>query len=270
MTSLPDRPRRRTGPTVALIVVLGLGLVVAAAAARVGWGYLERHRTYAPSTPLTVQCDDVPADAERVTLTGVDGFTLGAALVGPSDAAVGLVLRQGASQKICEWLPWAGRVADETGARVLLFDRRGRGSSPGQGNLSAEPEDTRRAVAHLRSLGIEKVALAASSMGNSIMFATLPDLEPPPCAVLAISPVLTSGDSQGVVDGSALTGLPENVWVTWETEGPGVAANAARIVERVQPGEVHALPVDTHHHSRQLVLRHASVQRFFLEAVRSC
>ncbi len=66
MTSLPDRPRRRTGPTIALIVALGLGLVVVAAAARVGWGYLERHRTYAPSTPLADQCDDVPADAERV------------------------------------------------------------------------------------------------------------------------------------------------------------------------------------------------------------
>ncbi|MEZ5191927.1 MAG: hypothetical protein R2734_05105 [Nocardioides sp.] len=40
----------------------------------------------------------------------------GLRLVGPPDAAYGVVLRQGASQTICEWLPWAGDVAEQAGA----------------------------------------------------------------------------------------------------------------------------------------------------------
>ena len=95
-------------------------------------------------------------------------------------------------------------IAEETGARVLLFDRRGRGSSPGEGNLSAEPGDTAVAVERLREDGVRRVVLAGSSMGNSIMFSAVPDLAPAPCAVVSISPVLVSSDGHGVVDGTGL------------------------------------------------------------------
>lgn len=94
------------------------------------WRVLGPEPTYAPDSPLAEQCDDVPATARRVTLRAEDGFELGAATVGPADAPVGVVLRQGAGQTICQWLPVADRVAADTGARVLLFDRRGFGSSP--------------------------------------------------------------------------------------------------------------------------------------------
>ena len=124
--------------------------------------------TFSPETPLAEQCDEVPRGAERITVTADDGSLLGAALVGPANATVGVVLRQGGSQTICEWLPWAGQVAEATGARVLLFDRRGHGSSPGEGNLSAEPGDTLRAIDRLRHEGQHEVAMVASSMGNSI------------------------------------------------------------------------------------------------------
>ena len=255
---------------VALIIVSAVVIV-----GRMGLNYYERHRTFDPTTALDKQCDDVPSGAQRITLTGSDGVVLGAAILGPSDAEVGLVLRQGASQKICEWLPWAGRVATETGARVLLFDRRGRGSSPAEADLGKEPDDTRIAVDHLLAAGVSRVALAASSMGNSIMFSALPDLESAPCAVLAISPVLVSADANGSVDGSRLLALPDNVWVTWEEGSASVAANATSILARARSTEggsssPHALPVDTDDHSRQLVLNHPSVQRFFLDAVRSC
>jgi pimeloyl-ACP methyl ester carboxylesterase len=276
--------RSRATLLVALVVaaVLLAGIV---GVGRMGLNYYERHRTFSPTTALDEQCDDVPSGAQRITLTGSDGVLLGAAIVGPSDAEVGLVLRQGASQKICEWLPWAGRVAAETGTRVLLFDRRGRGSTPAEGDLGKEPDDTRIAVDHLRATGTPRVALAASSMGNSIMFSTLPSLEPAPCAVLAISPVLVSGDANGVVDGSGLRDLPENLWVTWEEGNAGVAANAERILARAgteatspesgsredpDVASPQALAVDTDDHSRQLVLNHPSVQRFFLDAMRSC
>lgn len=259
---------RSPATLVGITLLAGLLLIGIVLIGRTGLSYYDRHRTFSPTTPLSEQCDEVPSGAQRITLTGADGTTLGAAVLGPSDAEVGLVLRQGASQKICEWLPWAGRVAAETGTRVLLFDRRGRGSSPAEGNLSREPDDTRLAAAYLRSAGTPRVALAASSMGNSVMFSALTDLEPAPCAVLAISPVLVAGDALGTVDGSALSDLPDNVWVAWEEGSAGVAVNAARILDRAEAA--HALAVDTDDHSRQLVLNHDSVQRFFLDAIRSC
>lgn len=276
---------RSRGTLLGVAIVAVILLAGAVVVGRIGLNYYERHRTYSATTALDKQCDEVPPGAQRITLTGSDGVVLGAAIVGPSDAEVGLVLRQGASQKICEWLPWAGRVASETGARVLLFDRRGRGSSPAEGDLGKEPDDTRIAVEHLRTSGTPQVALAASSMGNSIMFSALPGLEPAPCAVLAISPVLVSGDAEGVVDGTGLDDLPDNVWVTWERGNAGVAENAERILARARSATTqpnrdspedpenaspHALAVDTDDHSRQLVLDHTSVQRFFLDAVRSC
>ncbi len=251
----------------ALALIVPTVLVV-----RTGVNYFDRHRTFDPATALDEQCDDVPDDARRITLNGADGFTLGGAVVGSPDATIGLVLRQGASQKICEWLPTAGEIADETGARVLLFDRRGRGSSPGEGDLTKEPSDTEIAIDYLRASGTPDVAVAASSMGNSIMFSALPDISPEPCAVISISPVLVSGDSHGTVDGSTVADPPKNVWVTWETGNPGVAENAQRILDRAEQAgsEVRTLPVDTDDHSRQLVLNHPEVLDFFIAAVDSC
>ena len=236
--------------------------------------YFDRHRTVDPTTPLADQCDEVPEGAERVTFTGDDGETLGAAVVGPADATVGVVLRQGASQTICEWLPWAADVAAATGDRVLLFDRRGRGSSPADGgNLSAEPGDTLKAVQLLRDQGALDVALVASSMGNSIMFAAVPDVSPPPCAVVSISPVLTSRDSHGLVDGSTLRGLPPSLWVTYETGNGSIVTSAQLIASRADHQDlpaVHELGVDTSDHSRQLILKHPEAAAFVTEAIESC
>lgn len=229
--------------------------------------------TFSPETPLAEQCDEVPRGAERITVTADDGSLLGAALVGPANATVGVVLRQGGSQTICEWLPWAGQVAEATGARVLLFDRRGHGSSPGEGNLSAEPGDTLRAIDRLRHEGQHEVAMVASSMGNSIMFTTGPRVSPAPCAVASISPVLTASDNNGALDATPLLGLPDNLWVTWESEGTGVSANARAIQRAALEQRLPAprtLPVDTSDHSLGLVNNHAEVREFLIEAISSC
>lgn len=258
------------------VLLLAVGLVLLAAvgaAGLTGWRYWERHRTVDPTTALTSQCDEVPPGSERITLTADDGQVLGAALVGPEDAEVGVVLRQGASQKICEWLPWAGEVSAATGARVLLFDRRGRGSSPGEDDLSAEPADTVLAVQRLGEEGVDTVALVASSMGNSIMFSTLPRLATAPCAVVSVSPVLVSSDGNGVVDGSRLEELPDHVWVAWESQNPAIESTVELIRRAAADqgrAEPHLLPVDTMDHSRQLVLNHGEVRDFLLEAVSSC
>jgi pimeloyl-ACP methyl ester carboxylesterase len=255
-------------------VLAGTGLVaVLLLGGYVGWRLLDDEPTYDPTTPLATQCDEVPDGAERITFEGDDGMTLGGALVGPADAQVGVVLRQGAGQTICDWLPWAGDLAASTGARVLLFDRRGRGSSPGESNLSAEPTDLVRASDLLRRRGVDDLALVGSSMGNSVTFAALDRLSAEPCALVAISPVLASSDSHGTVDGSAMAGLPDNVWVVWEEQSSGIVANAELIeTEAREQGrsEPHGLPVDTDDHSIGLVEKHDQVRDFVVDAIDSC
>jgi pimeloyl-ACP methyl ester carboxylesterase len=254
-----------------------LALVVApsvvAVLGAVAWRLLDDPPTYDPDTALSEQCDDVPSAAERVTMSRGDGMILGAALVGPEDAEIGVVLRQGAGQTLCQWLPWAGEVAEATGARVLLFDRRGQGSSPGESDLTAEPADLAGAAELLRRRGMDDVALVASSMGNSVMFSALGRLPTPPCALVAISPVLVSSDSHGTVDGTSMAGLPDNVWVTWEEQNGDVADNADLIQSRASDLGVPAprlLPVDTDDHSIGLVHNHDEVRDFVVDAIDSC
>ncbi len=248
----------------AVAAALGAGLAVL-----LGWRLLGPEPTFDPDSALTDQCDDVPDTAERMSFTASDGMTLGGALIGPEGAEVGVVLRQGAGQTICQWLPWAGEVADATGARVLLFDRRGRGSSPGEGNLSAEPDDVVAAMEILKQEGTRRIALAGSSMGNSVMFSAVDRLDSPPCAVISISPVLTSGG----VNGRPMERLPANIWIAWEGQSSGVGSEAALIQGRAQDQGLPApqlLEVDTGDHSIGLVTKHAEVREFLVSAVRSC
>jgi hypothetical protein len=229
--------------------------------------------TTAADSALTDQCDEVPAAAERLVLTAGDGFELGAAVVGPADASAGVVLRQGAGQTICDWLPLAGRISSETGTRVLLFDRRGRASSPGEADLTAEPDDLLTAAGWLREHGAERVGLIASSMGNSVQFAALPDLVPAPCVVVAVSPVLVSSDDHGEVDGTALAGVPDhvrrdNVWVVSESGNADVAAYAHQVADA--SGTEHLLLIDTDAHSIGLVRKFPEAADFIVEAVASC
>jgi pimeloyl-ACP methyl ester carboxylesterase len=259
------RPTMRGAISLAVVA----GVVVGA----VAWRLLDDPPTYAPDTALSEQCDDVPDEAERITLSRDDGMTLGAALVGPSDARVGVVVRQGAGQTICQWLPWAGDVAEATGAQVLLFDRRGRGSSPGEPDLIAEPADLASAVDMLRRRGVDEVALVASSMGNSVTFAALGQLPSPPCVLVAVSPVLVASDSHGTVDGTSMTGRPDDVWVTYEEQNSDIVANAdfieSRAAEQGQPPP-QLLPVDTDDHSIGLVENHEEVRDFVVDAIESC
>ena len=74
--SLRDRKLRRV-----LVGLIALAVFAAVAVViNLGWARYERHRTVEPTTALDDQCDEVPDATERVTLTGADGFTLGAAL----------------------------------------------------------------------------------------------------------------------------------------------------------------------------------------------
>ena len=233
--------------------------------------------TVPADTPLAKQCSGLDAatldGARRLTIKAADGTTLGAAATGPQGASTAVVLRHGASQTICDWLPWAHEISMQTGYEVLLFDRRGRGSSPETGSLSAEPGDLGAAVAQVRAEGAEQVALVASSMGNSIMYAALPDLPSPPCAVVSISPVLISGDSRGQVRGDALEQLAANTWVAYETKNQTIA-DAAASIEKAALAQGNPAPrmlaVDTSDHSRQLLAKHREVAAFVRDGIASC
>jgi len=242
--------RRAVWPALVALAVLLVGALV-------GWRLAsDGQRSTAADAPLTEQCDDVPGSATRVTLVADDGMRLGAALVGPESADAGIVVRQGASQTICDWLPWAAEVSEQTGVRVILFDRRGTGSSPGQADLAAEAGDTLVAAARLGEEGAVRIGLLGSSMGSGPVLAAYADLAAPPCALIGVSPVA-----------SATGDLPDGVWVTWETENSGVVSAAETWA--AAPG-AHTLPVETDHHSLGLVSRHEEVREFLREAVASC
>lgn len=260
----------------ATVLLVGLLLVVLAAWLVV-WpryqAYRERHTTVAPDSSLAAQCGpaeiDVPDSARRIVITAEDGTRLGGAVIGSAEARTAVVLRQGAGQRICQWLPYADRLAREAGVRVVLFDRRGRGSSPAEENLSAEPGDLQTAVRWATDAGAQRVVLVASSMGNSIMYAALPQITPRPCGVVSISPVLVSGDSHGTVDGTHPSGFPDRVAAVFEeplTSSVDVLAEAAA-AEKV---ELTRLAIPTGDHSLQLILRHSDAQQFVIDQVRGC
>lgn len=228
-------------------------------------------REVAADAPLSEQCDDVPASASRMTLVGADGRALGGASVGPPEAATAVVLRHGASQTLCDWLPWADEIADAHGVRVLLFDRRGQGSSPGEVGLAQEPDDLVAAVERADDDGADRIVLVASSMGNAVMFSTLDLLaavDQSICAAVSISPVLTASP---LAPGSPLR-LPATTWITWEAANTGIAGTAERLVADAdrQGVETRTLGVDTDDHSLALVKNHDEVRDFVSEGVGSC
>ncbi|WP_110241714.1 alpha/beta hydrolase [Nocardioides gilvus] len=252
-------------------ILVGLLAVVTAVAAPL---VLDRWRGDATSSAdahLSDQCREVPTSASRVTLTAADGRRLGAASVGDADATTTVVVRHGASQTLCNWLDWAEEVADEQGVRVLLFDRRGEGSSPGDPGLASEPDDLVAAVTLARQEGAEEIVLVASSMGNSVAFSALPALEAegqPVCAVISISPVLASGP----LDARSPAPLPATTWVTWESRNTGIAGTAEQLLADAEHQGVRSrsLPVETDDHSLALVKNHDEVRSFVAEGVGSC
>lgn len=242
----------------------------------------------APDSALGDQCDPVPSDAKRVTLTAPDGARLGAALVGRSDARVGVVLSQGASQTLCDWLPIAEQMA-AIGAQVLVVDRRATGSSPGPANLVKEPGDVRAAANWLSQHGAANTMLLGSSLGSlSAFIAASPDgpvtaaappdrgapaLTVPACGVLLVSPLNSSSDGSGSLDALAVRTWPSKLWVAYEKDNPTIAEDAARIVTRVQEGggtAVRQVAVPGRDHSIALVRGHAEIRALLDDAVRAC
>ena len=267
---------------VALLLAAGLG--------GAGCGLLDRGGgTVDPDTPLAEQCGDVPDGAQRVVLTAADGRSLGAAVVGDAAAPVGLVLVHGLTQTLCDWLPEAARIAREADARVLLEDRRGRGSSPGREDASHWPGDVVTGARWLRDAGAGRVAVLGSSLGGPIALAAAspsgprtavdppqpeaPVLDPPPCAAIAVSPITASSGDGGSVRVAAIEDFASPLWIAYEAGSGGMASGVEGIAAGLRAAGApaqHLHPEPGSDHSIGLVEGHPDVQRFLVEAVRSC
>ncbi|MBE7323425.1 alpha/beta fold hydrolase [Nocardioides sp. Y6] len=260
--------RRRTTRRLFLGELLAVLVVVALLVAWLGPRVSDRlrgDRETAADAPLGEQCHNVPDGATRVTLTGADARAVGGASVGDPGAATAVVLRHGASQTLCDWLGWAEELSAATGVRVLLFDRRGQGSTPGDDDLAAEPDDLAAAVALARTDGAQDVVLVASSMGNQSAWAAV-DRVGDVCAVVSISPVVPVSAAEDAIR------LPRAVWVTHEEQDDTIAATAQGLLAaaREAGATTHDLAVDTDDHSLALVENHDEVADFVTEAVASC
>ncbi|WP_192810197.1 alpha/beta hydrolase [Actinomadura rudentiformis] len=250
----------------------------------------EEGKRVTSDAPLNEQCGSVPGEAKRVALQAADRARLGAAVVGSQQAQVGVVLAYGASQTLCDWLEQAQLLASATQSRVLIIDRRGVGSSQGAGNLSKLPSDLVTGAQWLRANGAKKIVLMGSSMGSAAALVAAdkagprtavhpqnpqsPGLQPPACAVVAISPVSAIEDDHGNrVDVSKVSSVPGAAWLVFEEGNADVRAATERVATQLRQAKAPNVKLKTvkgSDHSIALVSKHADARDFVEAAVRSC
>ncbi|GAB1822757.1 alpha/beta fold hydrolase [Herbidospora sp. RD11066] len=220
----------------------------------------------APDSPLADQCDTVPPGAERVTLLADDGIRLGAAVVGPATATAGVAVAHGAGHTLCDWLPEMSALAGKLNVRVIIPDRRGKGSSEGEEEVAALAGDLHKALTWLRDDGATKLAALGSSYGGPIaVLATQRATALPMCTAIAVSPL--TGIEGGVAPLAENRPVP-SLWTVAET---AFAANATALFERIPQttkGQIKILPVGDH--SLGLLRQHPEAMTFVEEAIRSC
>lgn len=275
-------PRATRGP---VLRALGAASCVALLAGCFAGG----SRTWDPGSALADQCDDVPADASRATIVSWDDEVLGGALVGDATATTGVVVDYGSTQTLCDWLDDAAQISQRTGASVLLFDRRGTGSSPGDTAMLREPGDVVAAAQWLRNAGAQQVVVMGASLGTvGAWVASVPDgpaqapepdqdgapsLTPAACATVLLSPISGWEGDDGTVTGFAAPGTPAELFVAYET-GTSSVVTAVEKMRTTFAGsgydDVHWLEVDTDDHGIGLYDGHTDVQDMVVEAVEGC
>nr|WP_062338255.1 alpha/beta fold hydrolase [Herbidospora sakaeratensis] len=220
----------------------------------------------APDSPLADQCDTVPPGAERVVLTAASGVRLGAAVVGPPDAAVGMAVAHGASHTLCDWLPEMSALAERLEVRVIVPDRRGVGSSEGDGEIGELAPDLHRALTWLHDQGATKLAVLGSSFGGPIaVLAAQRATTLPMCVAIAVSPLT------GIEGGVAPLSENKPVASLWAVAETAFGANATALFEQVpqvKTGQLKILPVGDH--SLGLLRGHPEAMTFVDDALRTC
>jgi pimeloyl-ACP methyl ester carboxylesterase len=169
----------------ALVAVLGALALVAASPAPPAGDALEKRKPKPALPSVAKRCGAAGAGATSFRFRSSDGVNLVGGTLGTGE--VGVVFANALSGNLCQWLPLARRFVAE-GYRALVFDFRdtglsdfARGDAQGRADL-----DLLAAIAKLRSLGAQKVAVVGGSLGAMaaiIAGAADPTLE----AVVAVS-----------------------------------------------------------------------------------
>jgi pimeloyl-ACP methyl ester carboxylesterase len=115
---------------------------------------------------------------------------------------IGMALGHESDGTLCNWMPFA-RVLMRNGYRVLAFDFRGWGSSPGVGSARRARLDLdfAAAAARLRKLGAEKIVFAGASLGANAALAAATEVTPRVSAVISLSAADSTFSSR--LDGNA-------------------------------------------------------------------
>jgi pimeloyl-ACP methyl ester carboxylesterase len=115
---------------------------------------------------------------------------------------IGIALGHESDGTLCNWMPFARTLA-RNGYRVLAFDFRGWGSSPGVGaaRRARLDLDFAAAAARLRKLGAEKIVFAGASLGANAALAAATQVTPRVSAVISLSAADSTFSSR--LDGSA-------------------------------------------------------------------
>ena len=103
----------------------------------------------------------------------------------------GIVLVHESRGNVCQWKPWAVRLAAK-GYHVLAIDLRTYGESqrgPSTSGGRRFDRDVVAAARELRKLGARAVVLVGASMGGGVVAAAAPQVQPPPAGVVSLSGV---------------------------------------------------------------------------------
>jgi pimeloyl-ACP methyl ester carboxylesterase len=101
-------------------------------------------------------------------------------------ARTALVLAHQSNGDLCEWAPYAGRLAAR-GHFVLAFDFRGHGSSGGRQTYGRLGLDIAAAVRAVRALGARKVVVVGASLGGIAGVLGAASIRPPVAGLVAVS-----------------------------------------------------------------------------------
>jgi pimeloyl-ACP methyl ester carboxylesterase len=130
--------------------------------------------------------DQCTAKGGDITFRAPDRTKLAGHLFG--SGTTGVVLAHQSDGTMCQWVPYAQRLA-KLGYRVLVFDFRNAGDSQPRGYPAniRYGGDVAGAAAELRRRGVKKVFLVGASLGGSAVLQAAANVRPQVAGVVSVS-----------------------------------------------------------------------------------
>jgi fermentation-respiration switch protein FrsA (DUF1100 family) len=163
------------------------------------WRYQERVVFQPPGAN-----PDAPAPARRVEYAAADGHALFGYVVSPpgaqrapqADVGQTVVIAFHGNADLAAWqVPWAQEVVERTGATVLVPEYRGYAGIAGSPSYQSAAADALGALAFARSeLGATNIVLHGHSLGSAIASELAAQMNPPPAALVLVSPFTSARD----------------------------------------------------------------------------